>query len=121
MVHYALDAVGGPGVVEVLQALAPQGRLLVYGTLSGEPIPLDPRALIGGQRAIEGFWLSEWVQAQNVLRMLGLFRQIIALMRAGVLTTPVVATYPIDQLPQAIEHVEQPGRGGKILLKLSEK
>ena len=101
-----------------MQALAPQGRLLLYGTLSNEPIPLDPRDLIGGQRAIEGFWLSEWAVQQSILRMLGLFRQIITLMRAGVLTTPVAAIYTLDQLPQAIEHVERSARGGKILLKI---
>jgi NADPH:quinone reductase-like Zn-dependent oxidoreductase len=118
MVPYALDCVGGPGVVDLLQSLAPQGRLLVYGTLSGEPIPLDPRDLIGGQRAIEGFWLSEWVQKQGILRMLGLFRQIIAQMRAGVLTSPVAAAYEFDQIQQAFEHVERSARGGKILLKI---
>ncbi|MBI2808434.1 MAG: zinc-dependent alcohol dehydrogenase family protein [Planctomycetes bacterium] len=118
MAPYALDCVGGPGVVEVIESLAPQGRLLVYGTLSGEPVPLDTRSLMGGQRAIEGFWLSEWVKAQGVLRMLGLFHQITSLVRAGVLTTPVAATYGFDQLPQAIEHVERQARGGKILLKL---
>ena len=50
--------------------------------------------------------------------MLSLFRQITSLMRAGVLTTPVAATFTLDQLPQAIERVEQAARGGKILLKL---
>ena len=30
MVPYALDCIGGPGVVDLLQSLAPQGRLLVY-------------------------------------------------------------------------------------------
>jgi NADPH:quinone reductase-like Zn-dependent oxidoreductase len=104
--------------MDVIQCLAPQGRLLVYGTLSGEPVPLDTRALMSGQRAIEGFWLSEWVKQQGVLRMLSLFRQITTLMRAGVLTTPVAATYGLDQLPAAIEHVERQARGGKILLKL---
>lgn len=118
LVPYALDCIGGPGVVDVVQCLAPQGRLLVYGTLSGELIPLDPRLLMGGQRAIEGFWLSEWVKQQGIFRMLSLFRQITSLLRTGVLTTPVAATYSLDQLPQAIEHVEKSARGGKILLKV---
>ena len=77
--------------MSLVESLAPQGRVLIYGTLSGETIPLDPRSLISGQRSIEGFWLSEWVKQQGVFRMLGLFRQIIAQMRAGVLTTPVAA------------------------------
>jgi NADPH:quinone reductase-like Zn-dependent oxidoreductase len=118
MVPYALDCIGGPGVVNLVNSLAPQGRLLIYGTLSGEPIPLDPRCLISGQKTIEGFWLSEWVQQQGIFRMLGLFRQIIAQLRAGVLTTPVAATYSMNQISQAIEHVERSARGGKILLKL---
>jgi NADPH:quinone reductase-like Zn-dependent oxidoreductase len=118
MVPYAIDCVGGPGVIDVIGALAPQGRLLVYGTLSSEKVPLDPRLLMVGQRAIEGFWLSEWVKQQGVLRMLGLFRQIKSLLAAGVLTTPVAATYTLDQLPAAIERVEQSARGGKILLKI---
>jgi NADPH:quinone reductase-like Zn-dependent oxidoreductase len=118
LVPYALDCVGGAGVLELIQALAPQGRLLVYGTLSGEPIPLDPRLLMSGQRTVEGFWLSEWVKKQGVLRMLGLFRQISALMRAGVLTTPVAAAFTLDQLPQALERVEQAARGGKIMLQI---
>lgn len=119
MVPYALDCIGGPGVVDVVQSLGPQGRLLVYGTLSDEPVPLDTRSLMVGQRIMEGFWLSEWVKQQGILRMLGLFRQIISLLRAGVLTTPVAATYGFDQLPQAIEHVEKAARGGKILLRLA--
>jgi NADPH:quinone reductase-like Zn-dependent oxidoreductase len=121
MVPYAIDCVGGPGVVDLIGCLAPQGRLLVYGTLSGEKVPLDTRTLMVGQRAIEGFWLSEWVKRQNAFRMLGLFRQIIALMRAGVLTTPVAATYTLDQLPQAIERAEQSARGGKVLLSLQSR
>ena len=118
MAPYALDCVGGPGVADLVNALAPQGRLLVYGTLSGEPVSLDTRTLMSGQRAIEGFWLSEWVKNQGVFRMLGLFHQITSLLRSGVLATPVAATYTFDQLTQAIEHVERSARGGKILLKL---
>ena len=41
-------------------------------------------------------------------------------MRVGVLTTPVAATFPMDQWAQAIERVDQPARGGKILLSLGE-
>jgi NADPH:quinone reductase-like Zn-dependent oxidoreductase len=120
MVPYALDPVGGAGIRDLVQALAAQGRLLVYGTLSGEPVPLDPRSLMTGQKVIEGFWLSEWVKRQGVLRMLSLFRQITALLRAGVLTSPVAATFSMDQVAQAVARAEEPGRAGKILLRLSE-
>lgn len=117
-VRYAVDAVGGATGLAAARALGAGGRLLVYGTLAGEPIPLDPRLLIAGQKRIEGFWLAEWVRQQRVWTMLRLFRRIIRLMRAGVLTTDIAAEYPLDQIAQAVQHAETPGRHGKVLLRI---
>src|SRR5262249_40378246 len=116
-VRYALDAVGGEMGLAAVRALGAGGRLLVYGTLSGQPIPLDPRLLMVGQKSIEGFWLSEWVRQQGTLTMLKLFRRIIRLLRAGVLTTHVEASYTVDQIAEAVRRAETPGRQGKVLLR----
>jgi NADPH:quinone reductase-like Zn-dependent oxidoreductase len=117
-VPFAIDAVGGTTALCALKSLAPAGRMLVYGTLSMEPIPLDPRILMGGQKRLEGFWLSEWVPRQGILTMLKLFRTTIRLMRAGVLTTPVGNSYPLDEIRAAVEEAEKPGRPGKVLLRM---
>src|SRR5205085_11609970 len=66
-VRYALDCVGGTMGRDAAESLGPGGRLLVYGTLPGEPIPLDPRLLISGQKRIERFWPSEWAQQHRAL------------------------------------------------------
>jgi NADPH:quinone reductase-like Zn-dependent oxidoreductase len=115
---FALDAVGGATASSVVRALGPHGRMLIYGTLSGEPITFDPRALMGGQKQIAGFWLSEWTQNQRPLTMLRLFRQVIRLLRANVLTAHVGATYPLDDIGAAVEKAETPGRPGKVLLRM---
>jgi NADPH2:quinone reductase len=120
MVPHAIDCVGGAMGLEAVKALSPGGRLLLYGTLSGEPIPLNPRDLIGGSKRIDGFWLSDWVKEQHPITMLGLFRQITGLLQAGVLTTAVEATYSLGQIKDAAAHAEKPGRTGKILLRLAE-
>ncbi len=72
-----------------------------------------------GQKRIEGFWLSEWVRAQGVLTMLGLFRNIVKLLRADVLTSPVGTAYPLAEFRVALREAEMPGRPGKVLLRLS--
>jgi NADPH:quinone reductase len=118
-VPFALDAVGGSTGLDAVRCLGPGGRLLVYGTLSGVPIPLDPRLLMVGRKSIEGFWLSEWTRGQGVLTMLRLFRTIIRLLRAGVLTTPVAATYAPEEFRAAVRAAEQPGRNGKVLLRFA--
>lgn len=117
-VPYALDAVGGNMGLGAVRSLGVGGRMLVYGTLSGEPIPLEPRQLMVGQKRIEGFWLSEWVKQQSVLTMLGLFRKINQFLSAKVLTTPLQATFPIDRFQDAVRAAQTQGRSGKILLML---
>jgi NADPH:quinone reductase-like Zn-dependent oxidoreductase len=116
-VPFAIDAVGGATTLEVIKALGSQGRLLVYGTLAGEPVPLDTRLLMVGQKRVEGFWLSEWVRRQGVMNMLRLFRQIAGLMREGQLRTEVAATFDLGQIAEAVLAAETPGRSGKILLR----
>lgn len=118
MIPYALDCVSGAMGLEAVKSLGAGGRLLLYGTLSGEPISLHPRDLIGGAKRIEGFWLSDWVKQQHPITMLGLFRQIANLLQAGVLATSVEATYAFEQIKDAAVHAEKAGRTGKILLKM---
>ncbi len=120
-VLHALDCVGGETALNLVRSLGKKGKLLLYGTLSDEPIRLEPRLLMGPQASVEGFWLSEWVKDQGIFTMLGLFREILREMRAGVFHTPVAATYPLEQISEAVTHAAQPGRDGKILLRIGSK
>jgi NADPH:quinone reductase-like Zn-dependent oxidoreductase len=120
-VPFAIDAVGGETAVQVVETLGQHGRMLVYSNLSGSPMTLEPRALMTIPRRIEGFWLSEWVRDQGPLRMLMLFRQIASLLREGVLTTQVGATFSLDEVQAAVRQAAQPGRDGKVLLKIASR
>jgi NADPH2:quinone reductase len=119
-VSYALDAVGGATGSDVVRLLSRGGRLLVYGTLAGEPLSVDPRTLMVGQKRIEGFWLSEWVRAQKPWTMLLLFRRIGKLMRGGVLLSEVGKTFPLTDIHAAVRQAALPGRQGKVLLRIGE-
>ncbi len=118
---YAIDAVGGPTGSEVAAALAPGGRMLVYGTLSEQPLSLDPRTLMAGQKSVEGFWMSEWVKKQSVFTMIGLFRKLGKLIQSGVLATEVGATFPLNDVRAAVRQAAEPGRHGKVLLRIGSR
>lgn len=120
-VKFALDAVGGATGLDALRSLGRGGRMLVYGALSGEPTPIDPRALIVGQKRVEGFWLKEWMEEQGLLRKFLLLRRAIRLLRAGVLTTPVGQTFPLDAIGEAVRAAESPGRPAKVLLRIGSR
>lgn len=119
-VPYALDAVGGATGAAAAGALGAGGRMLVYGTLSEEPIPLHPRVLMAGAKRVEGFWLAEWVHRRSKLQMLRLFREIIGLLRAGVLTSDLGAVFRPEEIAQAVHEAQAVGRKGKVLLRFSE-
>jgi NADPH:quinone reductase-like Zn-dependent oxidoreductase len=118
-VRFAIDAVGGATGSAVIQSLGAHGRLLVYGTLAMETMTVDPRVLMANHKTVEGFWLSEWVARQSKLTMLRLIRRIGALMRAGVVTSEVGASFSLNQIKEAVRQAEQPGRQGKVLLRIS--
>ncbi len=118
-VPFALDAVGGATGSAVVRSLASGGWLLVYGTLSGEPLAIDARVLMTGDRRVEGFWLSNWVRWQRPLTLLRLFRRIRRLMAGGVFATHVAASFPLTEIQAAVRRADTPAREGKILLRIS--
>lgn len=117
-VRYALDPVGGETGSAVFRSLGPGGKLVVYGTLSGEPIQADPRQLISGRKVIEGFWLGHWMRDRSIPASLLLFREIASLIRQGVLDSEVGSSFRLDEIKKAASEAEAVGRGGKVLLKL---
>lgn len=115
-VSHALDPVGGRTGTEVFNALGPQARMICYGTLSGEPIAVDPRRMISANRVLQGFWLGHWMRQRSIPASLKLFGQIADLIRQGVLATDVGPSYPLGQVAEAVRASEAVGRQGKIHL-----
>ena len=116
-VKYAIDAVGGETGSAVVRSLGRGGRLLVYGTLSEQPLSLSPRTLMVGQKSVEGFWLSEWVKDQSIITMLRLFRRIGKLMSSGVLTSEVGKSFAMHDVAAAVAYANSSGRPGKTILR----
>lgn len=58
----ALDAVGGEMGGQALRGLRPGGTMLIYGMLSGEPLPLHNGEMLFRGLTARGFWLTHWFQ-----------------------------------------------------------
>jgi NADPH:quinone reductase len=120
-VPFGLDAVGGDTGQEALTALGPRGRLIVYGALSMQPTPVDPRSLIVGSKSVEGFWLKDWIEAQGLLKKFLLMRRLVKMIRSGILATPVGEVFPLERVQEAVRAAEAPGRAGKVLLRIGHR
>lgn len=117
-VRYALDAVGGTAVSQVIQCLGEHGHILLYGSLDMSPGEFTNRHIIGNNIKIESFALQRWSAAKSSLQLLSLLKEIGRLMQENILTADIAEVFPIDRFQEAIVAAETPGRQGKILLQM---
>ncbi|MDA0565704.1 zinc-binding dehydrogenase [Streptomonospora sp. S1-112] len=108
------DCVGGPQGAALLRALAPHGRLVQYGLLSGRPIP--PGGDGAADRRIVPFHLRRLVHDAPRAELFALFDRAFAHLRAGRLATRVGAEHPLADIRSALRR--PPQGGGKPLILL---
>ena len=75
-VSLAFDAIAGESVFSLMEALPPGGEVMVYGGLSEESAIVNPGKLIFEKKKLSGFWLSEWITHQSLIKMLFMFNKI---------------------------------------------
>jgi NADPH2:quinone reductase len=117
-VRYAIDPVGGATGSAVINCLGSGGRLLVYGTLSPEPLTFSSRSLMTVGASVEGFWLSRVMEGMSFLGKLGLIRQLTDLIQRGVLHSDIGQEFPLEAVRDAVRAAELPGKSGKVLLRI---
>ncbi|MER5786927.1 zinc-dependent alcohol dehydrogenase family protein [Streptomyces sp. NPDC001980] len=122
-VKYAIDPVVGETGTQIFKALHEDGHMLVYGSLTGEPILVgdDPRYVLAGRRILEVFWLGYWLQRLNDSERKQLGQDIIDLMREGILKTSPGQKYSLEEIHDAVTQAEQTGRQGKVYLVPGKK
>ena len=114
-VPYALDAVGGTTGAQAYNALGRNGKMLVYGLLSGEPIPIDGR-IIFRQSTVQGFWLTSWFGTATPTQIAEVFGGLFPMVIGNEAESIIEATYDLTDITAAVSHAMRPSRNGKILL-----
>jgi NADPH:quinone reductase-like Zn-dependent oxidoreductase len=115
-VDYVFDAVGGDQGAKALNCLKTGGKMLVFGLLSQEPIPLNSGVLIFKKLSVEGWWLSSWWEELGAAGIQKAIKAVFSLLLSQEIKLDIQATYPLEQFKEAIITYQTPGRTGKILL-----
>lgn len=116
-VKFAIDPVGGKLATAVLQTLGQGGQLLVFGTLSEQPLQFSPRDLMTRQATVSGFWLGNFMQSKNLFSKLKLIRQMTKLILDGTLATQIGDSFSLEDIAAATAATSQPG---KTILRINE-
>ena len=113
-VRLALDVIGGASAGRLLHLLSPKGKLVTYGVVSGKPMELPGSLFIWKQLSVEGFYEGH----PHILpKITPVLRELVKMIGPGGIRQPIAATYPIDQVKEAVAHAV---KGGRILLSLSD-
>lgn len=115
-VHVIFDAVGGMLGAKALACLRPRGKMMVFGALALENMPVNSGLLIFKNLKIEGFWLSTWMEEMAADARMKAFQTVFGFLMNENSQVDIEAKFPLSDFKTAIEAYERPGRNGKILL-----
>ncbi|HET6817968.1 MAG TPA: zinc-binding dehydrogenase [Mycobacteriales bacterium] len=114
-VDVVLEMVGGPTFDGSLRALAPFGRLAVFGMASRTPpTPIAPGSLMVGSKAVVGFWLVDCMRDLSMLN--GPMAELFDMTAAGTLQPIVGPAYPLAEARRAHEDMRARATTGKVVL-----
>jgi len=109
------DGVGKTTFLDGLKALAPTGRMILYGAASGQPDPLALSALApAGSLYVQRPTLQTYTRTPELLR--GRAAELFEFIESGALDVRIGARYPLAEARQAHEDLEARKTTGKLLL-----
>jgi NADPH2:quinone reductase len=108
------DGVGKTTFLEGFKALRPTGRMILYGSASGQPDPLDVGILGAGSYYVQRPVLGAYTRTPELLRERA--DQLLELIRSGKLDVRIGARYPLAEARRAHEDLEARQTTGKLLL-----
>jgi NADPH2:quinone reductase len=114
-VDVVLDAAGGRVFDASLDALAPFGRLVVYGLSSRASAHPSTGHLLKHSKAVVGFWLFHCLRDPERL-VAGPLAELLALAAAGELRPLPAKVYPLSEARRAHEDLQGRRTTGKLLL-----
>ncbi len=115
-IRLAIDAVGGDATDRLAQSVAVGGTVVNYGMMSGKPCVVSPGSFVFRDVTLRGFWLAFWFRNATPEQQKALFTELATLIATGHLSARVHATFPIDQIQQAVALAAAGERSGKIVL-----
>ncbi|MDX1990894.1 MAG: zinc-dependent alcohol dehydrogenase family protein [bacterium] len=116
----ALDAVAGEATGKLHRCLSEGGRLICYGLLNSNEIVLGAADVVFRDIVVTGYSRLRLLRQMQPERVAELMAELSDLLRLGILQSPIEKVYPLDAVHQAVEHADQPGRSGKILLRIGQ-
>lgn len=117
-VDAVLHMSGGAAFDAELSALAPLGRMVVFGIASREQRDVSTAALLRGSKTVIGFWLLHLLMRREEVGPM--IAELLGAVASGELEVNVGEVYPLSEAPRAHEDLIARRTTGKLLLDPSK-
>ncbi len=120
-ISLAVDAVNGMATSRLADCIKDDGTILAYGVLTGEHCMVPSDVLFLRNITLKGFWTIRQMQKRSRDQQREIYNLLANLMIAGDLPTRIAATYPLENVKDAVEHAGRKGadRDGKVILTMT--
>ncbi len=115
-VDAVFEMLGGEHVAKSVRCLAILGRVITYGSATGERAALDPRILYDRQTSVHGLWLAKMSQRPEL--MLPAWAQLQQWIAAGSLHPVIGHELPLENIADAYRLMIERKNYGKVVLKI---
>jgi NADPH2:quinone reductase len=110
-----LEMTGGVTLSRALQALAPFGRMVVYGQASRQPAHIDTQRLVVPNHSIIGFYLGAYIRRRDLIQ--STLEELIGYALDRRLELQVGAVLPLARASEAHRLLEGRKTTGKVVLQ----
>lgn len=111
-----VELVGGAFIAQDLRVIAPGGRIVVVSVAGGNEATIPANHLLGKRVDLMGTVLRPRTIGEKALLISAVRQQVLPLIAGGQLTIPVEQVFPVKSVASAFDHLEKPGKIGKVLL-----
>jgi NADPH2:quinone reductase len=115
-VDAAFEMLGGEHTAKSVRCLGNLGRVIVYGTATGQSAAFDPRMLYAKGASVHGLWLT--YLSQNRELMNEAWKKLSAWMAEGHLRPVIGHIFPMEKVREAYQLLLDGKNFGKVVLKI---
>ena len=111
----AFECIGGENAANCIKHLADEATMVIYGTMTKEPVPIPAGPTIFKQLRFKGFWLAK-VFTSNPEEYQKMSQELVSMFKSGQLKAPKVVAVPMENYQEAFTKSTKGFTSGKVIL-----
>jgi NADPH:quinone reductase len=111
-----IDLIGGRYLAEDLRAMALCGRIVAVSLAAGNEATIPANLLLKYRIDLMGTTLRGRPVSEKAMVLADVEKRVLPLIANRQLVMPIEATYPANEVVAAFEHLDRPGKVGKVVL-----